>query len=193
MRLTNLVASLAAVGLSACASPPPPGPTSVLEAQPIVLPGSGWDAADIDAALAGAREQMGLCGIALQSRNAIRAAESLAADWPLDGREHERARMIAPDEPVATILFARVIADGSDEPAIEGRTLLPPAPPFVILAEAGGAGALAHELGHILGLGHAPRYAIDRMAPNGCRFCEFTDRQCRTMRRSPLLAPIRNS
>lgn len=40
----------------------------------------------------------------------------------------------------------------------------------------------AHELGHVLGLGHAALHAIDLMAPYGCEVCRFTTRQCTVMR-----------
>lgn len=40
----------------------------------------------------------------------------------------------------------------------------------------------AHELGHVLGLGHTDLHAIDMMSPFGCEICRFTARQCAVMR-----------
>lgn len=40
----------------------------------------------------------------------------------------------------------------------------------------------AHELGHVLGLGHAGLHTINMMAPYGCETCRFTARQCSVMR-----------
>ncbi len=48
---------------------------------------------------------------------------------------------------------------------------------------------LAHELGHLLGLGHVAarddrgRPNIDMMHPRGCLHCDFSSRQCAVMRR----------
>lgn len=75
-----------------------------------------------------------------------------------------------------------------DGKAVEGRALAFSTPQVVEIAWATPDGSplqhkqiLAHELGHLFGLGHAPLHSINLMAPHGCEICRFTPAQCRAM------------
>ncbi len=152
--------AVVAVLLSACASDPAPG----REAIPVPLAISVDDVWPDEAA----REQIDT------------ATQRLA----------ECSLTIVPDDTAANRLTFVASIGSTEGGTIEGTTYP---------NEAGGRTALvawsgpdgrgldhkqtaAHELGHVLGLRHAGRHAIDMMAPYGCETCRFTARQCSIMR-----------
>ncbi len=92
------------------------------------------------------------------------------------------------DLPAARLArFVRSL-DPVDGKPIEGRAFALSSPQVVEIAWAEPDGTplahkqiLAHELGHLFGLGHTALHSINLMAPHGCEVCRFTPRQCQIM------------
>ncbi|MDW3098965.1 MAG: hypothetical protein R8J41_12780 [Alphaproteobacteria bacterium] len=158
--LQAIALATGALLLSACAS----GPTSQRVAMSVPLAISVDDVWPDEAArhqIETATQRLAECGIAVtpddQATNRLEFVASIGSTegGPVEGTTY-------PNE--AGGRTALVAWSGPDGGVLEHKQ------------------TAAHELGHVLGLGHAGLHAIDMMAPYGCETCRFTAHQCSVMR-----------
>lgn len=138
---------------------------------------AGWTPADVEAFSAHLPRRLNGCGIALDPVLLVfGATESEAPGASL------------------VLRFVERIEAGADG-TIGGRAFAGRTPPLALIARRTGDGRLyapeqtvAHEVGHLLGLGHTAG-GIDLMSPRGCLFCKFSAVQCARLRAHPLVRP----
>ncbi len=149
-------------------------PSANIDVQvPILVSISGdWPEDTVRDQLNNARKRVAECGV------------GLAFTPSSDARPQKIVRFVQTLEPV-------------DGQAIEGRAFALSTPQLVEIAWAKPDGTplthkqiLAHELGHLFGLGHAPLHSINLMAPHGCELCRFTPAQCRIIKASLSVADL---
>lgn len=151
----------------------------------VVAADSGWDIETLRRFADSLPRRLAECGVALTPVPVVRD-ESLPAVWTEATRR--------PPESGARIAFVERIELAGDD-TVQGRTLGALDPPTALIARVDAHGAVlearqtvAHEAGHMLGLGHSGRPGLDLMAArDACAKCLFSAAQCRIIRRSPLL------
>lgn len=146
-------AGLAALGLLGAGCLQPPAAMIDLA----VTASPGWSETRWRRALDEAEARLSVCSVGLRpAREGVLALEFVDQLPPLPDGRARSGLVLAPR--------------GSQTPTAR------------ISADHAAGAVIAHELGHLLGLGHAPDHAIDLMAPGGCRLCDFSAEQCTVIR-----------
>lgn len=156
--------------VSGCAAAPEPQQPSGPLVRILVSQSKHWPARAMEEQLANARKRFNACGVGLDF------VHNTAAE-PRGGR----------DDATLRLLFVPSLDMVGGEPIV-GRAfnLSHPKRAEIAWMTPDGAAAdlkqtVAHELGHLFGLGHVSRGRINLMAPNGCEFCRFTRAQCNVL------------
>lgn len=163
-----LTMMLAAPLVSGCSLIPDPPTNAGPQVHILVSQSESWPARAISEQLANAQKRFSECGVHL-------------------GFVRETGPGVDEDA-TPRLLFVSSLAPVGGK-VIDGRAFSLSHPKRAEIAWAASDGTrldhkqtVAHELGHLFGLGHVSHGRINLMAPNGCQFCRFTRTQCDVMR-----------
>lgn len=167
----------------------------------LLLEDAGWSPGLVQVWAAHLPQRLAACAIALNPPSLIQSGQrppSPSTDWERDyqalaaDQSHRDGPLFIFTDRLGVegdIGGAAVTVDGVRGAAVIARTS---ASGRRFAAEQ----TLAHELGHMLGLDHAPVFApdgrlnIDMMTPRGCLYCDFSPAQCAALRAHPMVREI---